>query len=1372
MLQDRDRNMPSHEPRSSSSSITSDRVADLLSCADFRTCYEELSVLSSADRESALAPCCGSLVGAVRSWPGSENEASTAEALGRLCGLARGAWKQFGEALQVEIEALFPEQTSAASIEPADAARCDACVSFLVGFGAANERRAVAVSGDAIAPWSAVLGRLLTLHAGSEEYGAQAAAALRHNVDSIVTCACENDELDGRLWALVLRAPEPTPRTWAFPERMKLLLRFLARGKLTPRLREEMCGEAYSGAVLRALGSSVHEERKVGLSVLKLTLHLLPEGAGFGARHAVEHTALLEMWRRFVTCYEIVALDTALNQLEAASADVLTLFESDLERGWPQVVILTGLHATMESVRKFCLELMFRVRDRSAFDIAALPVLLGAALQAPNFVVAGGRCVFGEKLSAFVRDVLLAAGVDECADARLSDGVLAVLRTFERDAYSFDAARIYVSHGVLLALRAHNGCVLTDEHLRLVRLVLSAAGEEPVFDSTLQALWLEISLFAGPSSTLPCLFGVLGSHAARYGYGLLVPLLSQYRTFLAPYDKTALAGCNEVLVYLAYGVEPESVTQEFLVGIAKAGKSKAFQAHYESFIQQLANLSLKEACSECDILVSDGCVDQMIYTQIDLRPVFGELLYQFNLGRLQFFVAVFRRAVAANNVKLVLTADDLAALYAHLKSQFKVGAVRLKDSSYAAFFQLAREVLTQRLNAQEGASDVVDVILSLAESNVSADNDNYMANLQITNVLQYIMDNGIALCIDLCAVFVEKLVAITDSIWQSLLGERLVLNQKDLHLGIIKTLFHAVVLKDATDDSELSSVLRDCGQDFIRQAASRRSLLPCLTLSIKTFLLGQPSDADRYMWLTELLISVFVHTHENVNVFKLKPVVAELFDKHFTLVEAENGLYQHIYGIEEISTKVHVISALIGAPAGFRRGVVEQLLQNDSNLLKPNKRTNGPEEIERLGKWQLLLLSMKSIENDMLILYVSDHILPNLFEEPSPLVRIYSEWIVAHSLFCSYYNRDVDKLEGTLIAAAKNQTRPAVVVSAQKILYLTLVALKRICVPFRLLNMFISVLVPNCASNKPLIRHFSNSLILSLWPEFRAILTGDTVCGIMENLFSEAKKTQSKGQYRAGDANIWDLHDDFNLTSIFGGVVMKVTDHCVPYISSAYFTRYLDSTTSIPVGVDESKKWLSKRKRQIQEERSVETKRDSPLQTKSGTWETVLDFDSNTPQDAVKRSDLIVVASLVDKPPNLGGICRLSDVLGVGLMTVHDLRVKSHPQFKNVAVTADRWMPIEEVAVADIASFMRQKKLEGYTLIGLEQTDKSVRLDAAFHFPRKSLILLGTEAEGIPGYLLVELDMCLEIKQHGVIRSMNIQTATAVVVHSYAVQHM
>ena len=59
-----------------------------------------------------------------------------------------------------------------------------------------------------------------------------------------------------------------------------------------------------------------------------------------------------------------------------------------------------------------------------------------------------------------------------------------------------------------------------------------------------------------------------------------------------------------------------------------------------------------------------------------------------------------------------------------------------------------------------------------------------------------------------------------------------------------------------------------------------------------------------------------------------------------------------------------------------------------------------------------------------------------------------------------------------------------------------------------------------------------------------------------------------------------------------------------------------------------------------------------------------------------------------------------------------------------------------EVKPSEIICFLKEKKKEGYTLIGLEQTDKSVELNSDLKFPQKSLILLGREKEGVPGDLL------------------------------------
>lgn len=170
----------------------------------------------------------------------------------------------------------------------------------------------------------------------------------------------------------------------------------------------------------------------------------------------------------------------------------------------------------------------------------------------------------------------------------------------------------------------------------------------------------------------------------------------------------------------------------------------------------------------------------------------------------------------------------------------------------------------------------------------------------------------------------------------------------------------------------------------------------------------------------------------------------------------------------------------------------------------------------------------------------------------------------------------------------------------------------------------------------------------------------------------------------------------------------------------------------------------------------------SSMQTKSGN------FDGS---NRARRTELVVVATLCDKPVNLGAICRLSDALGAKSMTIRDSKVLSDQHFKSTALTAEKWIPIEEVSEHNLSEYLRRKKSEGYTLVGIEQTDTSKTLGPNLQFPEKTLLMMGHEKQGIPAELLGLLDSCIEIEQLGYVRSMNIQTATAVVVHAYNHQH-
>ncbi|XP_072503614.1 probable methyltransferase TARBP1 isoform X1 [Notamacropus eugenii] len=152
-------------------------------------------------------------------------------------------------------------------------------------------------------------------------------------------------------------------------------------------------------------------------------------------------------------------------------------------------------------------------------------------------------------------------------------------------------------------------------------------------------------------------------------------------------------------------------------------------------------------------------------------------------------------------------------------------------------------------------------------------------------------------------------------------------------------------------------------------------------------------------------------------------------------------------------------------------------------------------------------------------------------------------------------------------------------------------------------------------------------------------------------------------------------------------------------------------------------------------------------------------------------SRLIVVASLIDKPTNLGGLCRTCEIFGASALVVGSLHYINDKQFQHLSVSAEQWLPLVEVKPLQLVDYLQKKKTEGYTTIGVEQTAKSSDL-TEYCFPEKSLLLLGNEREGIPANLIQHLDVCVEIPQHGIIRSLNVHVSGALLIWEYTRQQI
>ena len=155
---------------------------------------------------------------------------------------------------------------------------------------------------------------------------------------------------------------------------------------------------------------------------------------------------------------------------------------------------------------------------------------------------------------------------------------------------------------------------------------------------------------------------------------------------------------------------------------------------------------------------------------------------------------------------------------------------------------------------------------------------------------------------------------------------------------------------------------------------------------------------------------------------------------------------------------------------------------------------------------------------------------------------------------------------------------------------------------------------------------------------------------------------------------------------------------------------------------------------------------------------------------AAKRQEVIVFASLVSKATNLGGLARTCEIFAAEKLVLADLSIVHGDVFQGLAVSAGSWLPMEEVSEINAKSYLEQCKNCGYTIVGLEQTDSSASLlDCVL--PSKCVLLLGKEREGIPVELLNVVDMCIEIPQFGVTRSLNVHVSASLALWEITAQN-
>lgn len=142
---------------------------------------------------------------------------------------------------------------------------------------------------------------------------------------------------------------------------------------------------------------------------------------------------------------------------------------------------------------------------------------------------------------------------------------------------------------------------------------------------------------------------------------------------------------------------------------------------------------------------------------------------------------------------------------------------------------------------------------------------------------------------------------------------------------------------------------------------------------------------------------------------------------------------------------------------------------------------------------------------------------------------------------------------------------------------------------------------------------------------------------------------------------------------------------------------------------------------------------------------------------------LVVVAHNMRSLWNVGSLFRTCDAFGV--THVHLTGYTATPPRKEIAKTAlgaEEWIPWSYEQ--DPLQVLRQRKSEGYTIVGLEITSNSKPLFSYQpHGPQ--CLVLGHEILGVPKEILQACDAVVHIPMHGKKESLNVSVAAGIAMY-------
>ena len=148
------------------------------------------------------------------------------------------------------------------------------------------------------------------------------------------------------------------------------------------------------------------------------------------------------------------------------------------------------------------------------------------------------------------------------------------------------------------------------------------------------------------------------------------------------------------------------------------------------------------------------------------------------------------------------------------------------------------------------------------------------------------------------------------------------------------------------------------------------------------------------------------------------------------------------------------------------------------------------------------------------------------------------------------------------------------------------------------------------------------------------------------------------------------------------------------------------------------------------------------------------------------ESGIVLVLDNIRSAHNVGSAFRTADAFGVDKIYLGGIcPVPPSPELRKVALGAEEVVPFEHVQ--DVVALVHKLQADGYTVIAVEQTVHSVKLDEFRAGRARYALIFGNEVDGVQQAVVDAADFALEIPQQGTKHSLNVSVSIGVVLWAF-----